>query len=1005
VIRICGRIVWLLPLLAGFAQTAGAITLAAYTFDDPGCPGGQHVNDGPYFCDLIASGGTGTYTFSIVSGADTIAFVSGAHATAEVFSPTVGTHSLTVQVADSTNATATATFTYTIYPILTIASTSPLPAGQVGVSYPTALSASGGKLPYVWSLDSGALPPGMFLTSDGHFAFAPTAAGTYNFVARVYDNNGPCPNYCFPSATVTRSFSITILSPAPLSITGPASLPSGAVGVAYGPVTFTASGGTGGYNWSATGLPNGLSISTGGVLSGTAAAGSSGSYTPQFTVRDSSNNNTSVTLLLPISPPPLAISSPASLSSATAGVAYGPVPFSASGGIGPYTWSASGLPNGLAFSTSGVLSGTPSTPGNYVPQFTVKDSTGNAFQANLTQNTASVTLPLTILPPALKITSPSSLSSGTVGLAYPTVTFTASGGTGNYTWSATGLPSGLGINLVTGVLSGTPAAGVQGSFSPQFTVMDSGSATASVTLSLTIFPPGLNITSPSSLSSGTVGVAYAAVTFTASGGTGSYTWSATGLPNGLTISPIGLLSGTPGAGSQGPYNPQFTVKDSSNATTSITLPLTVSVPPLTITCNAPSGASSPGTAFSATCTAAGGTSAYSWTYSGLPSGISGGASGTTVIIAGTVPNPPPNTYTATVTVTDSSSPTKQSKSQTITITISSGVSLTLTISCPAFSAAIAGSGFSTSCTASGGTPGYSWSYSGLPSWLSGGTSGTTVALSGTPPSPPPASYSLTVTVTDSGSPTKLTASQSITISVSPPVIQGVTITQSNSGAAPNQTNLLVQLGQPAATNYTGTLSLNFIPDPSVTNVPATYVDPAAGFPVGGQGTTGMTQNFSMNQGQTQASVQFGQGTVAGIWTVTLTALNPGGVPSPTPSFSVPIALAAPVITPGSVKIVFNSANSGFTVQLSGVATTRDVSSATFVFTPAGGGTLTGSTVTVPFSGQDQSQWFNTNAGRSAGGTFSLAVPFTYSGDPNALGSVAVTLTNSKGTSVVLTGSK
>jgi len=237
------------------------------------------------------------------------------------------------------------------------------------------------------------------------------------------------------------------------------------------------------------------------------------------------------------------------------------------------------------------------------------------------------------------------------------------------------------------------------------------------------------------------------------------------------------------------------------------------------------------------------------------------------------------------------------------------------------------------------------------------------------------------------------------------VIQGVTITQSNSGAAPNQTNLLVQLGQPAATNYTGTLSLNFIPDPSVTNVPATYVDPAAGFPVGGQGTTGMTQNFSMNQGQTQASVQFGQGTVAGIWTVTLTALNPGGVPSPTPSISVPIALAAPVITPGSVKIVFNSANSGFTVQLSGVATTRDVSSATFVFTPAGGGTLTGSTVTVPFSGQDQSQWFNTNAGRSAGGTFSLAVPFTYSGDPNALGSVAVTLTNSKGTSVVLTGSK
>src|SRR3954453_3015061 len=32
---------------------------------------------------------------------------------------------------------------------------------------------------------------------------------------------------------------------------------------------------------------------------------------------------------------------------------------------------------------------------------------------------------------------------------------------------------------------------------------------------------------------------------TASGGTGSYTWTATGLPPGLTISSSGLISGTP----------------------------------------------------------------------------------------------------------------------------------------------------------------------------------------------------------------------------------------------------------------------------------------------------------------------------------------------------------------------------------------------------------------------------------------------------------------------------
>jgi len=237
----------------------------------------------------------------------------------------------------------------------------------------------------------------------------------------------------------------------------------------------------------------------------------------------------------------------------------------------------------------------------------------------------------------------------------------------------------------------------------------------------------------------------------------------------------------------------------------------------------------------------------------------------------------------------------------------------------------------------------------------------------------------------------------------PPI--SATITQNNSGAAPNQTNLLVQFGQAAVADYTGTLTLSFNPDASVTNVPTNYVDPSAGFPASGQSTTTLTQNFSIKTGQTQATVQFAQGTVAGTWTVTLTSLSPGGVPTPAPSFTVRIAPDVPVISTGSVRIVFNATNSGFTVQLSGFTTTREVTSATFVFSPAGSGQLTGATVTVPFNGQDQTQWFNTNAGRSAGGTFSLALPFTYSGDPSALGSVSATVNNSKGPSATVTGTK
>ncbi len=54
--------------------------------------------------------------------------------------------------------------------------------------------------------------------------------------------------------------------------------------------------------------------------------------------------------------------------------------------------------------------------------------------------------------------------------------------------------------------------------------------------------------SPLTLPNGIVGTNYPSTTFTASGGTvtvGTYTWSATGLPGGLNLSPGGTLSGTP----------------------------------------------------------------------------------------------------------------------------------------------------------------------------------------------------------------------------------------------------------------------------------------------------------------------------------------------------------------------------------------------------------------------------------------------------------------------------
>ena len=259
---------------------------------------------------------------------------------------------------------------------------------------------------------------------------------------------------------------------------------------------------------------------------------------------------------------------------ATVGAVYAPVTFTASGGSATTsggapevdTWSLIGspdLPGGLSLSSGGVLTGTPASgsQGTYTLTATVTDSSGDttSAQSQLTINPA---------PAVLTITTPTSpLPTATIGADYPGVTFSASGGTGTYTWSQTGLPASTSLTLAGGgVLSGTPASGSQGLYSFTVTVTDAGTShTASGQFQIAINPAGLAITSPGwPLPPASVGVAYTA-TFTAAGGAGGYIWSLTGLPASanLTLNAAGVLSGTPGGGSQGSYTVTVTVADSS----------------------------------------------------------------------------------------------------------------------------------------------------------------------------------------------------------------------------------------------------------------------------------------------------------------------------------------------------------------------------------------------------------------------------------------------------------
>jgi hypothetical protein len=106
---------------------------------------------------------------------------------------------------------------------------------------------------------------------------------------------------------VTKSYSPAI-APAPLVITT-ASAPNGTVGTVYS-ASFTVSGGTAPYTFSASGLPPGLSIkatavTTTAVISGTPTA--PGAFTIAVTVKDAASVSTSksfaVTIALPAAPP------------------------------------------------------------------------------------------------------------------------------------------------------------------------------------------------------------------------------------------------------------------------------------------------------------------------------------------------------------------------------------------------------------------------------------------------------------------------------------------------------------------------------------------------------------------------------------------------------------------------------------------------------------------------------------------------------------------------------
>ena len=459
------------------------------------------------------------------------------------------------------------------------------------------------------------------------------------------------------------------------------------------------------------------------------------------------------------------------------------------------SWTLTGT--GCTGSACGALSGSTTTGVTYTAPATVT----TAFTVTITVTSvadSSITTTITLSIPANPTigTAAGGLAGGVIGTPY-SVTLAGTGGITPYTWSVTqgALPMGLALNATTGAITGTPTAAGQASFTVKLT--DSGSpaltATASFTIAISYPPPVITTTT---LPNGTFGTAYTAM-LSASGGSGSgYTWtvtSGTGLSAvGLSLSPSGLISGTPNAAeTAGAF--AVTVTDSAGDTASASFLLTVVYPTIAITpTTLPNG--TVGTAYSQLLTASGG-SGTGYSYA-VTSGTGLSAVGLSLSSTGSISGTPsasetPGTFV--VTATDSKGNTGTA---TITLTV---VYSAITITPATLPNGTAGTAYAQSLVASGGSgTGYTFAVtSGTGLSAVGLSLSSTGSITGTP-STGEIAGTFVVTVTDSKG---NTGTATITLTVPYPHLTVITTTLPNGivGTAYSQT---LSAGGGTGTGYT-----------------------------------------------------------------------------------------------------------------------------------------------------------------------------------------------------------
>ncbi|HWK29726.1 MAG TPA: Ig domain-containing protein [Solirubrobacter sp.] len=308
-----------------------------------------------YGAKLEAAGAVTPYTWSIAAGA----LPAGLRLTGDTISGTpteTGGATFTVRVRGVDGNEATRQLTLAVDPPPLGVATRALAAGKAYVAYDQALTATGGRAPYRWA--AAPLPAGLTLDPAGRISGTPTGPFSAPVTLTVTDADG---------RTASAAVTLAIADVDPVAV-ATAALPQGMVGVAY-THTLTATGGRAPYTWTADALPAGLTLGTGGQLTGTPT--DAGTVNVALTATDRDGRHATRTLALQVLPPGIELTTE-TLPAATVNEAYDET-LTVLGGTAPYAWSVTdgSLPTGIGLdAATGRLSGTPTTGGSWT--FTVK---------------------------------------------------------------------------------------------------------------------------------------------------------------------------------------------------------------------------------------------------------------------------------------------------------------------------------------------------------------------------------------------------------------------------------------------------------------------------------------------------------------------------------------------------------------------------------------------------------------------------------------------------------